>query len=231
MEFKDSYKIEDLLEIMRILRSENGCVWDREQDHKSIRSSMIEEAYEAAEAIDLEDADKLCEELGDVLLQVVFHARIEEESGGFDFDDVCDGICKKLILRHPHVFGDVKVRDSSEVLDNWEEIKKKEKGQRSAKETLEGVSKALPALMRATKIYGKAAKAGVGSRDVGETMRAFREKFEAFESEVDSGGNGAEKTGEMLFAAAGLFKALGVDAEEQLAAYCDSFIESFDCKN
>jgi len=227
MEFKENYNIDDLLEIMKILRSENGCVWDREQNHASIRVSLIEEAYEAAEAIDLNNMEMLEEELGDVLLQVVFHARMQEEVGGFNFDDVCDGICKKMILRHPHVFGDVKVANSGEVLANWDEIKKLEKGQKSTRQTLEGVFKALPALMRAEKVYGKAAKAGCGCKDPADALKELRAKLDVLEAEVSAGRDGGKETGDFLFAAAGLFKTLGVDAEEQLAAKCDRFIEEF----
>ena len=122
--FKDNYKFEDLVDIVSILRSENGCDWDKEQTHKSIRKGFIEEVYEAVEAIDTENPELLCEELGDVLLQVVFHARISAEDKEFDIDDVCDGICKKLIYRHPHVFGDVKVKNSAEILENWDTLKK-----------------------------------------------------------------------------------------------------------
>jgi len=227
MEFKESYNIDDLLEIMKILRSENGCVWDREQDHASIRVSLIEEAYEAAEAIDLDNMEMLEEELGDVLLQVVFHARMEEEAGGFNFDNVCDGICKKMILRHPHVFGDVKVANSKEVLANWDEIKKVEKGQKSTRQTLEGVSKAMPALMRAEKVYGKAAKVGVGYKETSDAMKDLRSKLDALEAQVEAGESCKEGIGELLFAAAGLCKTLDIDAEEQLAAKCDRFINEF----
>ena len=129
-EKKDKYTIEDLLEIMKILRAPGGCPWDREQDHHSIRASFIEETYEAVEAIDTDNTELLKEELGDVLLQVVFHSRIEEEAGRFNFDDVADGICKKMIVRHPHVFGDVTVENSADVLKNWDEIKKKTKSQK-----------------------------------------------------------------------------------------------------
>ena len=120
---KEKYGIDDLLQIMQILRGEGGCPWDREQTHESMRRDMLEEAYEVCEAIDLNDRDLLKEELGDVLLQVVHHARIEEEQGSFNFEDVCDGICRKLIVRHPHVFADVQVSSTGEVLDNWEKIK------------------------------------------------------------------------------------------------------------
>ncbi|HBC25804.1 MAG TPA: nucleoside triphosphate pyrophosphohydrolase, partial [Ruminococcaceae bacterium] len=133
MEFrkKEKYTMEDLLQIMKILRSPDGCPWDREQDHRSIRSCFLEETYEAVEAIDTGDADLLREELGDVLLQVVFHSQLESEAGRFDFSDVADGICKKMIVRHPHVFGDVQVHSSEEVLQNWDAIKKKTKRQKT----------------------------------------------------------------------------------------------------
>ena len=125
-DFKDRYDINDLLKIMELLRSPGGCPWDAEQTHESIRNGFIEETYEVIEAINKNDRELLLEELGDVLLQVVFHAEIEKEKNSFDFSDVCDGICKKLIERHPHVFGDVTVANSAEVLKNWENIKNQE---------------------------------------------------------------------------------------------------------
>ena len=147
-EKKSFYGVEDLREIVRILRAPGGCPWDREQDHHSIRRNLLEEAYEAAEAIDEGNPEHLQEELGDVLLQVVFHARMEEEQGGFDLDDVADGICKKLIYRHPHVFGDVTVSGSGEVLQNWEELKKREKHQTTAADSVDSVARSLPGLWR-----------------------------------------------------------------------------------
>ena len=124
---KDKYSIDDLLEIMELLRSENGCMWDREQTHKSIRDNFIEEVNEAVQEIDTGIKQRLCEELGDVLLQVVFHSRIAQENNDFDFADVTDGICKKLINRHPHVFSDTKVESIEDIKSNWEKIKKDEK--------------------------------------------------------------------------------------------------------
>lgn len=149
---KERYQFEDLLKIMEILRSENGCMWDRAQDHHSIRRNFIEETYEVCEAIDNEDVDLLREELGDVLLQVVFHTRIEEEKGTFNIDDVADGICKKLIYRHPHIFGSVDVASTEEILNNWDALKKVEKGQKSTTDTLNSVARSLPALIRAEKV-------------------------------------------------------------------------------
>ena len=165
-EQKASYGLEDLAEIVRILREPGGCPWDREQDHHSIRRNLLEEAYEAAEAIDEESPEHLKEELGDVLLQVVFHARMEQEAGRFGLQDVADGVCKKLIYRHPHVFGDVAVSGSDEVLVNWEELKRKEKHQESAADSVDAVARSLPGLWRAEKVQKKAAKAGFDWPDV-----------------------------------------------------------------
>ena len=162
---KECYTIDDLRKIVSILRGEGGCPWDREQTHQSMRRDLIEETYEAVEAIDLCDTVLLREELGDVLLQVVFHSRIEEEKGGFDLDDVITDICKKLIIRHPHVFADTEVHSSGEVLANWEAIKNKTKGTGSYTETLTLVPKVYPALVRAQKVTKRASAAGFGMTD------------------------------------------------------------------
>ena len=159
-QYVDSYGIEDLLRIMELLRAPGGCPWDREQTHQSIRRNMLEEAYEAVEAIDEEDPEHLKEELGDVLLQVVFHARMAEEEGLFSFGDVVDGVAKKMVFRHPHVFGAVRAEDSEQALDTWDAQKREEKSQRTATDTLEAVARSLPALIRAEKVQSKAAKAG-----------------------------------------------------------------------
>ena len=143
---KDSYSVKDLVEIVRLLRAPGGCPWDREQTHESLRRNFLEESYEVVEAIDQGSAEHLKEELGDVLLQVVFHTGIETEAGGFNLDDVADGICKKLIYRHPHVFGDITVSGTGEVLSNWEELKRKEKGQATHTDALASVARSLPAL-------------------------------------------------------------------------------------
>ena len=216
------YGIADLLDIMRQLRGENGCPWDREQNHQSIRKDLLEEAYEVADAIDRDNSVDLCEELGDLLLQVVFHSQIAQEDNNFDFVDVCDGICKKLILRHPHVFGDVKVESSSQVLDNWDAIKKVEKHQESASETLASVPAAFPSVMRAQKVQKRAAKA-VPAMNGDMAVAAARLRMAA--EEVATGKN--EKIGSMLFAAVALARAAGVDAEEQLQKATDGFITRF----
>jgi tetrapyrrole methylase family protein/MazG family protein len=155
---KPNYGFDDLIEIVKILRAPGGCPWDREQTHKSIRSNFIEETYEAVEAIDTDDAELLKEELGDVLLQVALHSEIESEKSSFSIDDVCDGICKKLIIRHPHVFGDVNADTTEQVLKNWDAIKMRTKSQQTQTQAMESVSKALPSLMRSTKNSAKSRK-------------------------------------------------------------------------
>ena len=154
MEFeqKERYTIGDLERIIALLRAPGGCPWDREQTHQSVRANFIEETYEAVEAIDTGNTALLQEELGDVLMQVLFHAQIEAEQGRFTFADAVNGVAQKLIVRHPHVFADVQVRNSAEVLSNWDDIKKRTKAQTTQAEVLESVSKALPALMRRKKL-------------------------------------------------------------------------------
>lgn len=225
-QYKDVYDINDLLKIMAILRSPGGCPWDREQDHKSIRSNLLEEAYEAAEAIDTGDGELLKEELGDVLLQVVFHSQLESENGGFTFGDVADGIAKKLIVRHPHVFGDVKVKDSEEVLDNWEEIKQRTKGRGTLTQVLNGVSKALPALMRAQKVLCKASKSFGTETEPADAARDICKKAEDFCKAVDTGDANAyeSRLGELLLSAVDAAGLLHIEAEQALTKSCDRFI-------
>lgn len=206
---KKRYTFDDLRDIMVVLRSEDGCPWDREQNHKSIRQNMLEEAYEAAEAIDLSDDGLLCEELGDVMLQVVFHSRIAEETGSFTLDDVCHGVCSKLVERHPHVFGKVSVSTSDEVLANWDNIKQKSKNRSTLKEQLDGVCRALPSLMLAEKFIGKALKNNI---DIGDCR-------------IKEGTN-EEQIGEMLFDIAKYAKKHGIDTELALSKKCNEFAEN-----
>lgn len=228
--FKDHYGMDDLLRIMEILRGEGGCVWDREQDHHTIRNNFIEETYEAVEAIDREDTDLLREELGDVLLQVVFHARMEEEAGGFSFSDVCDGICKKLVYRHPHVFGDVTVENSGQVLDNWDKLKKAEKHQQTAASTLEGVSKALPALVRAAKVQKRAGKVGFEYPALADALGDLRSEIAELEEALakEDGDGVFEEMGDVLFSAANVSRLLKADPEEALTRSTEKFIRRFD---
>ena len=160
---KDRYNMEDLTEIMALLRSPEGCPWDREQTHDSIRRNFIEEVYEAADAIDRRDDANLREELGDVLLQVVFHARIAQEGGRFDLSDVIDEVCKKLVRRHPHIFGGTAANTSEEALKNWDQIKKEEKGQKTAFQSLEQIPISLPALAYADKMQSSQRRLGLSA--------------------------------------------------------------------
>ena len=181
---KENYNFNDLVEIVKILRAPDGCPWDREQTHKSIRSNFIEETYEAVEAIDTDDLDLLKEELGDVLLQVALHAEIESEQGTFDINDVCDGICKKLIIRHPHVFGDVNADTTEKVLKNWDAIKMKTKSQKTQTQAILSVSKALPSLMRSTKIQQKAAKVGFDWENVTVRLISFLKNVKSLKPQL-----------------------------------------------
>ncbi|MDR1629998.1 MAG: nucleoside triphosphate pyrophosphohydrolase [Oscillospiraceae bacterium] len=228
-EFKEKYQIEDLLHIMSILRSPGGCPWDREQDHQSIKKNFIEETYEVVEAINKDDPALLCEELGDVLLQIVFHARMEEESGRFSFSEVADGICKKLIERHPHVFGDVAVSGSDEVLDNWDAIKRKSKRQKSAAEAMDAVPRELPALMRSTKIQKKAEKVGFDWPDVNGALAKLREETDELTAAIDAGEKAKiqDELGDVLFSAVNVSRFADVDAEEALTQSTDKFFARF----
>ena len=227
---KENYDIYDLIKIMEHLRSEDGCPWDREQSHESIRSNVIEEAYEVADAIDSGSQEMLVEELGDLLLQVVFHARMDEEAGGFNFDDVCDGICKKLVYRHPHVFGDVNADTSDEVLKNWDALKKTEKKQESFTDTLNSVPKAFPALMRSQKVQKRAARAGFDFDNKSDVYDKVAEEMVEL-SDADALADNKkvfEEYGDLLFSVVNLARFLNIDAEEALAASTDKFIARFE---
>ena len=226
-QYKDSYGVKDLEEIVRLLRAPGGCPWDAEQTHQSIRRNFLEEAYEAVEAIDEGSPQHLEEELGDVLLQVVMHARMEQEAGRFDLDGVADGICKKLIYRHPHVFGDVAVSGTGEVLSNWEALKRKEKGQATNTDALEAVARALPALWRAEKVQKKARKAGFDWPDVSGALDKLSEELEELKTAAAEGTNVAEELGDLLFSAVNAARFLKVDPEDALNGATDKFIGRF----
>lgn len=226
---KDKYNIEDLLQIMELLRGPGGCPWDAEQTHKSIRKDFIEETYEVIEAINKDDKELLKEELGDVLLQVVFHTQIEKESDCFDFSDVCDGLCKKLIERHPHVFGDISVSSTDEVLSNWDTIKRKSKGQKTQGSSMLKVPKELPALMRAQKIQSKAKKAGFDWDNIDGAFEALYSEIDELKSAMKNG-NADEVKGEMgdlLFSCVNVSRFLDVDSEEALTISNEKFISRY----
>lgn len=227
---KKYYTINDLLEIMKILRSENGCPWDREQDHKSIRNNFIEEVYEAVEAIDKGDTPLLREELGDVLLQVVFHAQLENEAGNFTFGDIVDELCHKLVIRHPHVFGDINVSSTDEVLTNWENIKNNVKGTKSYTQTLKNVPDVLPALMRAEKVGKRAAKASMDFENAQDALKRLKSEIAELEQAVEQGNNESikDELGDVLFSCANVARKLSVNSEEALFHSTDKFITRFE---
>lgn len=226
---KPKYGFEDLLQIMKMLRAPGGCPWDREQTHKSIRQNFIEETYEVIEAIDTEDRELLKEELGDVLLQVVFHSEMESEVGSFDINDVCDGICKKLIVRHPHIFADVKADTTDEVLSNWDKIKMQTKSQKTQSDAMDSVSKSLPSLMRSEKLQKKAAKVGFDWPDVSGALQKVEEETQELKKAIEDGDKKGmeEKLGDLLFSVVNVSRFLRVDSEEALYHACDKFTNRF----
>lgn len=202
----------DLIRVMARLRGPGGCPWDREQTHRSLARHLLEETHEVLEAIDADDRERLREELGDVLLQVAFHAQMAADDGAWDVDDVAEGIVRKLIRRHPHVFGDVEVAGADEVLVNWERIKAQEKGERPVEDD---IPETLPALARAAKVQRRAAGWGFGWRTLEGALEALRQ--EVAELERQAGPDDAEEEiGDVLFATVAVARRLGVDAESAL---------------
>lgn len=227
--FKENYNFQDLVEIMKILREPGGCPWDAEQTHESIRRNFIEETYEVIEAIDNNDSELLCEELGDALMQVVFHAQISQEEGTFDIDAVCDGVCKKLIIRHPHVFSDVVAETSDKVLENWDAIKMQTKDQKTQAEVLDSVSHSLPALIRAHKVQHKARKFGFDWDDVSGALDKLSEEIEELRKAIETGSDEEkfEEFGDVLFSAVNVSRFIDVEPEHALSSSCDKFIARF----
>ena len=224
---QESYDVADLVRIVKILRTPGGCQWDAAQTHASIRRNFLEEAYEVAEAIDEGSVEHLREELGDVLLQVVFHTSIEEDAGHFDLNGVADGVCKKLIYRHPHVFGDVTVRSTGEILSNWEELKKREKGQATQADAVDAVARSLPALWRAEKVQKKAAKAGFDWPDASGALDKVGEELTELRQAMADGTNISEELGDLLFAVVNAARFAKCDPEVSLNAATDKFISRF----
>ncbi len=207
---KEKYNFEELVDIVAKLRAPDGCPWDREQTHESIRKSLVEEAYELIEMIDEGNPEKMADESGDVLLQVVLHAQIAKDNGEYDIDDVTDAICRKLIHRHPHVFGEVSVESSDEVRQNWDAIKRADREQKSIADELRGVSAYLPSLMRAQKIQKKAQKAG----------------YETEAAHTDA--TTEEELGRQLFELVAACSRQGIEPELALSGYIGKFIEDFE---
>lgn len=225
---EQTFDMQPLTDVMATLRSPGGCPWDIEQTHESLRRYLIEEVYEVIEAIENEDAPLLCEELGDLLLQIVFHARVAEECGAFSMQDVIDGVTEKMIRRHPHVFGDITVNDAGEVLVNWDAIKAQEKvGKRTG--TLDGVSPGLPALMAAFKLQKKASKVGFDWDEAKEVWEKVREELGELAEASAEGDKTAieEEFGDVLFSLVNLSRFLHVEPETSLTAANHKFRRRF----
>jgi tetrapyrrole methylase family protein/MazG family protein len=223
-----AFSLDPVVDVMAALRSPGGCVWDLEQNHRSLRRYIVEEVYEVLEAIDLADGDKLCEELGDLLLQIVFHARIAEEAGEFSMQDVVDTVTEKMVRRHPHVFGEVSVRDAAEVIVNWEKIKRREHpGERPS--VLDGVPKELPALMRAYKLQAKAAKVGFDWNSAAPVWDKIYEELAELR-EAAAGGDAAAIEGELgdvLFSVVNLARFFDTEPETALNVTNNKFVRRF----
>jgi len=227
----DETHFDELIAVMARLRAEDGCPWDREQTHESLQPYLLEEAYEALEAIDRQDHDELCKELGDVLLQVVFHAQIAGEAGRFTIADVCRAIIDKLVHRHPHVFGDVEVDGAEQVLTNWEQLKRREKGDAEAAEhsVLDGVPAPLPSLLRAQRVQGRAARVGFDWQRIEGPLDKVEEEFAELRQDWEAGNaeGAGEEFGDLLFALVNCARFLRVDAEDALRRAVAKFERRF----
>ena len=221
---KESYDLRDFVALVSYLRSPRGCPWDQVQTHESIRRNFLEETYEACEAIDAGDLVHMREELGDVLMQVLFHTDIEREAGHFDIDDVADAACKKLVYRHPHVFR----RDEPDAPD-WDTMKQRERAQTTTAEAMDSVARSLPALWRCDKIQAKAAKTGFEWPDVHVALDKVDEETRELRAAVASGDTEAigDELGDLLFAAVKVARFAGIDPEQAAHAACEKFIRRF----
>lgn len=227
---KDKYEFSDLLEIMALLRSENGCPWDREQNHESLKKYLIEETYEVLEAIDLKDKNKISEELGDLLLQIVFHSQIGKENGTFDISDVITDVSRKMILRHTHVFGEDKAETADDVVDIWEKIKKREKGITSHTGALKDIPSNLPSLMRSYKVQQKAAQVGFDWDHVEDAFAKLEEEIQELKDVYKS--NNMERItdelGDVLFSVVNVSRYLKIQPELALTGTINKFIKRFE---
>lgn len=226
---KDKYNIDDLVAIIKVLRAPGGCPWDREQTHESIKKNFIEETYEVVEAINKQSTDMLREELGDVLLQIVLHSEMESENGNFSFDDVVNDIVQKLVVRHPHVFGEVVANNTAEALNSWDAVKLKTKGQKNQTESMLSVPRELPALMRAQKIQHKAAKIGFDWDNVGGAVDKLYEEIDELKTAMEQGKRFdiEDEFGDVLFSCVNIARFIDVDSEEALTASTDKFMSRF----
>ena len=222
---KEQYQMEDLIEIVRLLRLPEGCPWDREQTHRSIRSNLLEESYEVIDAIERYDSENLKEELGDLLLQVVMHAQMEREESRFEFSDVVHDVAYKLVERHPHVFGNVVAENGEQALDSWEAVKRQTKNQETITQTLESVPKAFPALMRAQKVQKRAAKAGFDWNEMSGALEKVKEEADELLWATEK--TAMEELGDLLFSVVNVSRFLGLDSELALQKATNKFITRF----
>jgi len=226
-----SENIDKLLEIAKILRGENGCPWDKEQNHRSVLNDLLEECYEFFDAVDKNDAHEMKEELGDLLWQVVFHCQMASEEEKFDADDVAKEVCEKLIRRHPHIFGNKEVSDTKEILASWEKIKQGEKGKESRKSVLDGIPKTLPSLYLAEKIQKKTARFGFDWDNVVEPLKKIEEEIKEFREAVEKKKDDEKllEFGDILFALVNTARHFDISAEDALRAAIAKFRARFDC--
>lgn len=227
--FKDKYDFNDLVEITRILREPGGCPWDMEQTHKSVRENFLEETYEVIEAIDTDNPELMQEELGDVLLQVTLHSDMARTDGWFDINDVADGICQKLIIRHPHVFGDVTVGSTGDVLKNWDDIKRRTKKQLSQSEAMAAIPATYPALMKAQKVQEKAKKAGFDWRDSSGAFQKIAEETAELKVALSKGVKEdiEDELGDVLFSVVNAARFCDCEAETALDKATKKFMKRF----
>ena len=227
---KKDYTFDDLIDIMRVLRGDGGCPWDREQTHESIKYSLLEEACEAMESLDSKNPDAFADELGDVLLQVVFHAQIASENESFSISDVINHICTKLISRHTHIFGNDVSETEADALDIWEKNKKLEKGLKTQTEIMRDVCSYLPALMRAEKVQAKAAKVGFDWDSTEGAQEKLREEVNELDDAIAQGdlAHMEEELGDVLFSCVNVSRFLGIKPEEALKKATDKFINRFE---
>lgn len=225
----ENYNFYELMEIIRKLRGDDGCPWDREQTHVSLKTCLVEECYEVIEAINNQDDANLCEELGDVLLQVALHTAIAEESNEFTIDNVTDGIAKKMLRRHPHVFGSVTANDAEKVIENWDEIKRQEKNETTISESIQKVPRAFPANIRAEKVQKKAAKVGFDFAHYDQALDKVYEELEELKEARQIGDINQinDEFGDLMFSIINLSRFLHLNAENSLTNATDKFINRF----
>ncbi|MBT3319905.1 MAG: nucleoside triphosphate pyrophosphohydrolase [Clostridia bacterium] len=227
LEKKLRYTFADLVTVMDKLRGKNGCPWDKEQTHDSLKRYLVEESYEVLESIDDNDMNALYDELGDVLLQIVFHAKIAQQHSEFDVSDITSAICNKMITRHTHIFGDAIAHTPHDVIKNWEVIKKEEKNQQSQTDVINGIPKTMPALMRSGKVQHKAAHVGFDFRKVDEAIVKLREEIAEVEADIALGRDMYDECGDLLFSAVNVVRMLKIEPEIALQKATDKFIERF----